>query len=172
MLAELTDLWMDVADAVLEKVPPFAGGYVTRMNMWAPGKALTAQNDVSTLISPRAYDQFVRGHDRRIFGRFPFVDYHMHSTQRHHAAGQAALEELTAIQLSLEHTFGGPPLETMLPVARRILESKPLLLTGFDCATADRCMAEFPSAGLCMLIALSGDEIPADVERWLARRGA
>ena len=68
LLGELTELWIAVGRAVLEVIPPFHGGYLGRMGMWAPGPAITPQNDVSTLLSPQTYGEFgsaVRSPDRR-----------------------------------------------------------------------------------------------------------
>jgi hypothetical protein len=167
ILAELTDLWIAVAEAVLAEIPAFGGGYVTRMNMWAPGKALTAQNDVSTLVSARTYRQFVEPCDRKIVGRFPYTDFHMHASEHHQIDNVLALEKLTAIELTLEHTLGGLPLETMLPAARRILDRKPLLLACLDCDSAERCLRELPSAGLCVMVAINDHEVPRSLETWL-----
>jgi hypothetical protein len=69
----------------------------------------------------------------------------------------------------LEHTLGGLPLEKMIPVARRILRRKPLLLAALDLDSARRCLEELPAAGLCILLAVSGREIPSEYCRWLQK---
>ncbi len=167
VLAELTDLYIAVGEAVLAEIPPFRQGYVTRMNMWVPDKALTLQNDVSTLISARVYRQLVQSFDRKIASRFHYTDFHMHSTEHHQIDAVLEEEEVTAIQLALEHTVGGPPLETMLAAARRILNKKPLLLACPDRASAERCIRELPPAGLCIMIVSSDEDTPSALNAWM-----
>jgi hypothetical protein len=166
VLAEITDLWIAVGEAVLAKIPVFEHGYVTRMGMCAPDRAITLQDDVSTLVSPDAYRRFVVPCLRKILDRFPYVDFHMHASEHHQVGNILELKKLAGIQFTLEHTLGGPPLEKMLPLARRILEEKPLLLTCLDCDSADRCLRELGPTGLFIAIATSGDDISPEIEAW------
>jgi hypothetical protein len=160
VIAELAELWIAVGNAVLADIPPFHRGYATRMGMWAPGPALSLQNDVSTLVSAQTYLEFAWPSDRKITHRFPYSDFHMHSSEHHQIDGLLKLEQLTAIQLTLEHTLGGPSLDALIPVARRILGAKPLLLVCLDHASADRCLEELPAAGLCVMVASNERDIP------------
>ena len=169
ILGELTDLWIGIAEAGLAVVPPFWGGYSTRMKMWTPGEAITPQNDISTLISPRMYEEFVLPWDRKIFDHFPYHSFHMHSTEHHHIGALLTLERLTAIQLTLEQDVGGPTLETMLPAAKRILAKKPLLLVALDIETAEICLDTLPARGLCVMVGLNDDDIPSFYEPWLEK---
>jgi hypothetical protein len=169
ILGELTDLWIGIANTTLEIIPPFYGGYCTRMKMWAPGKAITPQNDISTLISPAMYKEFVLPWDRKIVTHFPYHSFHMHATEYHQVDNLLKLTELTAIELTLEHTLGGPPLDNMLPIAKRILDEKPLLLCALDIETAERCIEELPSAGLCVMIGINDYDIPPFLNQWLER---
>jgi hypothetical protein len=166
ILAELTELWIGVAGAVLAEIPPFHGGYCSRMRMWASGPAITPQNDISTLLSPRMYRRLVLPTDERIVAAFPYSCFHMHGSEAHQTDNLLALERLTAIQFTLEHTLGGPSLEQTLPVLHRILARKPLIVAALDVASAERCLAELPAAGLCLTIAVAGAEIPAEFVAW------
>ncbi len=166
VLGELTDLWIGIAQAVLEVIPPFHGGYCTRMKMWGPGWAVTPQNDTSALISPRMYEQLVLPFDRQIVDRFPYHSFHMHSTEHHQIDVLLTLRRLTAIQLTLEHTLGGPALDVTLAAARRVLGKKPLLLVALDTETAELCLRELPAAGLAVMIGFNDDGIPDEFERW------
>jgi hypothetical protein len=167
ILDELTDLWIGIADTVLEVIPPFCGGYSTRMKMWAPGQAITPQNDISTLISPRMYERFALPRDRRIFEHFPYHSFHMHSTEHRHIDTLLTVEDLTALQLTIEQDVGGPPLDTMLAAAKRVLAEKPLLLVPLDIQTAELCLETLPSQGLCLMLGLSDPEIPPRYAQWL-----
>jgi hypothetical protein len=166
-LAELTTLWIEVAGAVLAVIPPFLGGWCSRMKMWAPGMAITPQNDVSTLFSPATYRKLVFDFDQQIFAAFPYHSFHMHSTEFRHIRTLLESEKLTAIQLTLDHEAGGPPFEVILEKAQEILAKKPLLLAALDTQTADLCLRRLPPAGLAMLVAVNTPEIPAELKDWL-----
>jgi hypothetical protein len=167
LLGELAELWIHIGQTVLETIPSFYGGHSGRMGFWVPGPAITMQNDVSTLLSPAAYRGLVLPWDRKIVEEFPYTEFHTHGSENHQIGNILELEHLTAIELTLEHTIGGPPLEEMLSASRRILDKKPLLLAALDIESAERCLQELPSAGLCILLAVSGSEIPLEFCEWL-----
>ncbi len=167
ILGELADLWIRIGQAALDVIPPFHGGYMGRMGTWAPGPAITPQNDVSTLVSPEMYEQLVLPCDRKIVAHFPYTEFHVHSSEHHQVDNLLTLEALTSIEFTLEHTLGGPPLATTLPVARHILDNKPLILATLDIETAETCLQELPAEGLCLTIALNDPEIPSEIVRWL-----
>jgi hypothetical protein len=169
ILNELTDLWIGIAEAILDMIPPFNGGYLTRMKMWAPGKAITPQNDTSTLISPNTYKQHLFHLDRKIFCYFPFSSFHMHSTEYRQVGNLLAQENLTSIQFTLEHTSGGPPLRQMLEVCEHILEKKPLLLVAPDFESADIAIETLPPRGLCVMVGFNEYEIPSEYNTWVAK---
>jgi hypothetical protein len=167
-LAALNDLWIAVGRAVLAEILPFCGGYTARMGTWSEQPALTMQNDVSTLVSPRLYEELVLPLDRRTTECFRATEFHMHAAEHHQVPNVLKLPRLTSIELTLEHTLGGPPLNAMLPLARRILAEKPLILACLDVETAERCLAELPHEGLCLTIATNEHPVPAEIVRWLA----
>ncbi len=166
-LGRLADLWIRIAEVVLDVIPPFHGGYSTRMKMWAPGKAITPQNDVSTLISPRMYRTLVLPWDEHIFQSFPYQSFHMHATEYRQIPALLSCKRLTAIQLTLEHTLGGPSLVLMLQEAQRILAEKPLILVPLDLESAQVCLDELPSAGLAVMVGINSPEIQGDYVQWL-----
>jgi hypothetical protein len=171
ILDELAELWIAACQAVLPCIPPFHGGYASRMRMWAPGPAVTPQNDVSSMLSPGMYKDLVLQSDRKIVRAFPYHSYHLHDTEQHQIDNLLQLEELTCIQLFLQPSSGGPPVDKVLPVVRRALSVKPVILGTEDVETAERCLAELPAAGLCLLLCTEGDgPIPSDHRLWLERR--
>jgi hypothetical protein len=169
ILEEITNLWTCIAKALLEIIPPFHDGYLTRMKMWAPGKAITPQNDVSTLISPETYKEYLFHLDQRIFSAFPFSSFHMHSTEFRQVDNLLEQKDLTCIQFTLEHTCGGPPLRQMLDVCEHILEKKPLLLVAPDFESADIAIDTLPPRGLCVMVSENQYEIPPEYSSWAAK---
>jgi hypothetical protein len=167
VVAELTDQWIGTAKALLEVIPPFYGGYSSRMKMWAPGETVTPQNDVSSLISPKMYQAFFEESDRAIFSAFPYTCFHMHSTEHRQVDGLLRQEQLTCIEFSLEHNVGGLPLEPSKAVARKIQSVKPLILAAPDPASASECRQDLPSEGLCLLLWTNEAIIPDSHRAWL-----
>jgi hypothetical protein len=169
LLDALTSLWIDTAQALLSLIPPFAGGYCSRMKMWAPGETITPQNDASSLISPKAYAAFQANNDRRIFERFPYSCFHMHSTEYRHIPTLLAQPALTCIEFTLEHNHGGLALEPSLEAARTVLANKPLVLAAPDPASADICRDTLPPEGLCLLLAANEPTLPEAWVDWVQR---
>lgn len=167
-LEELTGLWIGIARTILKEIPPWHGGYMSRMKMWAPGPTITPQNDISTLISPGMYREFALDLDERIFTAFPHHLFHTHGTEYHHLSGWAGCKGLTAIQVTLEHTLGGPPMETMMPVMKRVLAQKPLLVCALDVESADYCIRQLPHEGLCVTIGLQYEPEQEHID-WAAK---
>ena len=169
LLGEITDLWIGIAQTLLPLIPPFHGGSCSRMRMWVPGPSITPQNDVSSLLSPAMYETFGLPYDRRITARFPFHSFHMHSTEHHQMDVLVKIEDLTALQMFLQHHAGGPPLAKVMPSVKRAMAKKPLLLGVPDAETADICLAELPSEGLCLMLTAGGGEITDEHKEWLMR---
>jgi len=169
LLCELTDLWIEIGRAVLAILPSFSGGYMARMGSWAPEPILTLQNDVSTMLSPDIFRELVLPCDRRIVEAFPRTEYHVHGSEYHQIENLLTLDRLTTIEFTLEHTLGGAPLETTLPVIRRMLDRRPVLLAALDTETADRCVRELPARGLCVMLASSSNNMPAPFIQWIGQ---
>lgn len=169
ILNELTELWIDVNEYVLNQIPSFFGGYMSRMKAWMPGKTITPQNDVSSLISPRLYRELIAAYDHRIVSSFPYHCYHLHAAGYNHFHTILNLDQLTAMQVTLEHTLGGPSLESIMPVLYDILKKKPLFLCALDTETADLCIRELPSEGLAVTIGLQGDDFDRGFDEWVER---
>ena len=166
-MCELADLWIRVAGAVLEIIPPFHGGYSTWMKLYAPGKAVNLQNEFAPLISSRMYEEFAHPLDDEPAAFFPYQSFHLHGSAAHQIEALLRLDGLTMIQLPLEHHVGGPSLEVMLPIARRILEKKALLLVPPDVETAEICLRELPAAGLCVAVMVVPRELGHEYDEWL-----
>ena len=169
-IAEITDLWISVALDLLKIIPPFHGGYSTRMRLFADRPAINPQNDSMTLISPRMYKKFFEESDRKIMGAFPYSSIHMHSTEYRHMPTILNYKDLSAIQLSLEHTVGGPPLKDMLEVSKMVLEKKPLILVAMDLNAAEIAIEELPARGLCLCVWFNEPApIPAEYKEWVEK---
>lgn len=123
------DVWIQVAGAQFACLPAFAGGYTApRLQVWAPGQVIRLEEDASILFSLAAYKKYFQACDRRIVSNFAYAIMHTHSANHKLIPALLEIQELSALQVSLDPT--GPPLEKMLPLLQTIQSAgKALLIT-------------------------------------------
>lgn len=149
LLRFCTDAWIEAAEAQFVVIPTVAGGYVNRYRIWAPGRSVVFQADISSLISRRTYERFMAPCDTRLCAAFDYVTMHTHS------AGQTQLDHWLAesgpdcIEISVDHL--GPTFVEQIPLYRRILERKPLVLMNPNREEVDMALRELPAAGLALI---------------------
>lgn len=124
-----TDIWIQVAQSLLALIPPFDGGYTApRLEVWAPGQLVRFEEDATILFSAKLYREFFQEWDRRIASSFDYTLIHTHSANHKLIADLLQIEELDAIQVSLDPN--GPSAEEMVPVLQKIQAAgKALLIT-------------------------------------------
>jgi hypothetical protein len=153
----LTDLWIELAAFQLQQIPAFHGGIGSfYFNMWAPWGTVWHQEDAVATLSPRLFEEFIAPCDERIVQAFDHCILHTHPST--FLPLEAYLDMgLTAIQLGLDE--GGPPIEAIGPRHRRILERKPLLITGrFRAEELEWIFSRLPPQGLAVLAIVGGPE--------------
>ena len=95
-----------------------------------PGTTANTQCDASVFLSPKHYADWFLPHDLRICESVDYSAIHLHSCSLHTVDALLAQEHPHALQVTLEAQPSGPPLDQMMPVFKKILGSKPLLLGG------------------------------------------
>jgi len=118
--------------AQLRLIPKFHGGYSCMYGIWAPEPICRDQADHSVLISPKLYEEVFLPHDLKIIDSFEYSIFHLHSATIHIAKGLAEIPKLGAIEVSIDYpakTFS-PPIEELIPIFKKIQESKPLIVSG------------------------------------------
>lgn len=150
LLAICTDIWIEVVDAVLDRIRPFQGGYVNRMRIWSPGRGVLSQEDASVFLSPTAYRRFVMPCDVRICRHYPYVMIHLHSAGLHVLDAMLEIEELAGVQAVVDQT--DPQLEEFLPrLAAVQAHDMPLVLYDeFKPRSFAAILAALDRAGLCL----------------------
>jgi hypothetical protein len=123
------DIFLQAAETRLSYTPAFHGGYLSGYGIWAPGKVLRTQMDNAVLLSPKIYGEQVLKHDRRVIEQFEYPLIHLHSGCLHIIDHLLDVEPLKAIQVSVDFP-GGPLVAEVLPILRKILRRKPLIVTG------------------------------------------
>ena len=123
------DVFIETARRRLSHTPRFEEGYISGYGIWAPGSVVRTQVDNATLLSPGVYRERVLPHDRRVIEAFDYPLIHLHSGCLHIVDDLLQVEALKAIQVSIDYP-GGPLASDVLPVLNKILQGKPLIVTG------------------------------------------
>lgn len=129
-LEEVTEAFVKILQAQLERIPPIEGGHVNPFGLWAPGTVVRTQCDASVFLSPRQYAEWYLPYDECICQAFDYAMIHLHSCSLHTVESLLRVEHPQAIQVTLETGPTMPSLEDLVPIFRQILLKKPLLIDG------------------------------------------
>lgn len=149
LLDVTTEVLLEVARGQQEIIPPFHGGYCTRYGIWAPGTVAYTQCDLSALLSAKTYAELVLPFEEKICRRFDYSLIHLHSGYLHTVDALLDAEFPTTIQIALD--TGSTPVTTrdLVPVCKKILERKPLVLEGhMVAADLEYLLESLPPHGL------------------------
>jgi hypothetical protein len=129
-LAEVTDVFIEILQAQLARIPPVKGGYVSPFGLWAPGTVVRTQCDATAFLSAAHYAEWFLPYDIKICEAVDYSIIHLHSCSLHTVDALLAVERPQAIQVTLETGPNVPSPEALLPIFRQILGVKPLILEG------------------------------------------
>ncbi len=145
------DLITVIAQAQVRATPRCLGGYAGPIRyFWAPGPMIETAEDASFLTSLETHRRFVVPVHRRVGARFPYTVVHLHSAQLHTVENLLDLPEVAAIQVTPDF---GEDMRPRIPVLRRILDAKPLLVHGVMAPEViDALRSELPARGLARFV--------------------
>ncbi len=170
LLDRCTEIWPLVWRAQQDHIPSWHGGYCTSYGIWAPGTTLRTQEDASALISPEHYREFLLPCDQRIFELVEYPLIHLHSGALHTVPALLEQERLAAIQVSLD-TPAGPPVPKLIPVLAKVLDRKPLIVSGPSTLEDAKLLVEaLPPAGLLLILRMEDPEDGSRLEQWFRDR--
>ena len=129
-LETVTDVFITVLKAQLERIPTVESGYVNPFGIWSPGTVVRTQCDASAFLSPRLYAEWYLPYDVRISEAVDCSVIHLHSSSLHTVDAILEQEHPDVIQATFETTPNGPSLAAMVPIFNKILESKPFIFEG------------------------------------------
>ena len=108
-------------------------------------------------MSAAHYAEWYLPWDVLICEAFDYSIIHLHSVSLHTVEPLLQVERPQAIQVTIETTPGAPTMHEMVPIFRRVLASKRLVIDG---AINERTLAflrsELPQDGLCILARQAG----------------
>ncbi len=147
----VTETFIDVLYAQLDRIPPIEGGYVNPFGIWSPGTVVRTQCDASAFLSPKHYEEWFLPYDVRISEAVDYSVIHLHSCSLHTVDALLEVECPRAIQVTLETSPGAPTLEDLVPIFCKILAVKPLIVEGpLSEEDVQFLLDRVPPDGLCI----------------------
>jgi hypothetical protein len=166
-LKKIQEVWLKVNNEVYEIVKDNneGGGAITWLNTWAPGKHAQMQCDMSVMISPKDYNNFIIPELKAQSEWMDYCLYHLDGMEQlRHLDSLLSLDKLDVIQwTSVE---GQPsPLE-FIPQLKKIQEAGKCLLIYTNTREFEDLMEQLSSKGLYLLMdAPSEDEANEIIKR-------
>ncbi|MCL1895564.1 MAG: hypothetical protein FWG03_03355 [Clostridiales bacterium] len=105
----------------------FGGHAMGFYHLWCPGECLWFQDDLTAIMSPGLYKEFLYDIHDRLAKSAPYTMMHLHMTSSYIVEFLLEMEGLSAIQVNKDI---GEPVEPMLPLLKKIREVKNLVLWG------------------------------------------
>lgn len=121
--------YRSVVDAQNALVPDFRGGTALGFyHVYCPGPSIWYQEDLSAIMSPAMYREFLAEPERRICARKDHTAIHLHPASFFILDELLVKDDLKAIEVNKD--VGGPSVAEMIPYLRKIQTKKSLILWG------------------------------------------
>lgn len=158
LLAAAVETLLDLVRSQWSLVPPFHRGYIMGgFGLWCPERCLVFQEDLTSVLSPAIYRDFLWEFDRALASAFPYSGMHLHQSSLFLLDQILDLAPLRLVQITCDEIASdlGPLAET----ARAVLARKNLILSGFFSRRQLLWLAEtLPSQGLALQALISTPE--------------
>ncbi len=152
-LEDVTDVFIEILQAQLARIPRIEGGYINPFGIWSPGSVVRTQCDATAFLSAKHYAEWFLPYDIKICEAVDYSIIHLHSCSLHVVDDLLAVERPHAIQVTIESEDSGPPVAAILPIFRQILGVKPLILEGaLSEAEVQLLQDELPLDGLSITV--------------------
>ncbi|MDP3064642.1 MAG: hypothetical protein Q8O40_15775 [Chloroflexota bacterium] len=163
LVERCVDLSASAVAAAYELVPKRLGGYAgTIRYFWAPGQIVEMSEDVTIIMSPASHRKWVAPIHKALGSRYPYNILHLHSCSLHTVDNVLEIEEVTAVEITPDF---GADMRPHVPLLKRILERKPLLIHGvMDIEEMKDLRGALPARGLALFCRCS---TPAEAEKVL-----
>jgi len=133
-----------------EIIPDFHGGRgIGFYYLWAPGNVIWLQEDACALLSPKLYADLVAPVDSHVLAAQNYNLFHLHPASFFIIDQLIDMNSLKVIQINKD--VGGPTVEEMLPVFKKVLAKKRLVVWGeFDDDEIAMLLDQLPAQGLML----------------------
>lgn len=129
LIERVTRIFLAVLAAQRRLTPPFYDGSALGFyHVWAPGRAIWFQDDLSAILSPTLYRQFFLDSARMILAGHDHTAVHLHPNSFFILDELLTLENLKVVQVNKD--ISGPGVKEMLPVLAKIMQTRGLILWG------------------------------------------
>ena len=155
---QVTDVFLEVINGQYQATKDFHGGYsVGFYRVWAPGKVIWFQEDLTAILSPTLYRELLKGCAEKICRDYPYTAFHIHPSSFFIVDDLLEVEGLKAIEVNKD--VGGPSVKEMMGVFKKIIQKKCLIIWGdLDEEDIDCIKRELPNTGLYLNIIVESAE--------------
>ncbi len=129
LLHNISKMFLDVIARQKKMVPRFHGGEsIGFYDLWTPDSCIWFQDDLTALLSPELYEAILYPVHKTIPPIYRHSLVHIHPTSFYTIDYLLEIDELDCIQINKDE--GGPSVEEMLPVFKKVLARKKLVIWG------------------------------------------
>jgi len=152
LFGKLTDVFLNLISHQYEEISEFYGGYSLGFyHVWAPERCIWYQEDLSALLSPAYYCEFLKECNEKICKNYKYTAMHIHPSSFFIIDELMKINNLKVIEVNKD--IGGPSIEEMMPQFKKILKSKSLIIWGdLNFSDLKMILNELPSKGLYLNI--------------------
>ena len=125
----VNSVFLQVIEEQQNSIPAFLGGYSMGFyDLWCPGKCVWFQEDLTSLLSPDIYREYILECNREVCHRYEYNAIHLHPSSFYILDDLLNIKNLKVIEINKD--VGGPSVEEMVPLFKRVLEKKRLCIWG------------------------------------------
>ncbi len=166
---QVTDVFLEVIKGQYHAIENFHGGYsVGFYQVWAPGKVIWFQEDLTAILSPTLYRELLMGCAEKICRDYPYTAFHLHPSSFFIVDELLKVDGLKAIEVNKD--IGGPSVKEMMGEFKKIIEKKCLIIWGdLDEEDIDCIKGELPNTGLFLNIIVESTERARQLQEHIAK---
>jgi hypothetical protein len=131
LIEKCTQAYIETIKIQLDIIPRYYGGTCEGYSMWTPGRSNWLANDLSTMISPETYRNFMFKYDQEIVDYLDSCWMHVHSGGAYMIEEFLKLQNLKGVQIVSDKP-SGPDLKDLLPIMKKIQNKHCLILRKFN----------------------------------------
>jgi hypothetical protein len=129
LLKLCTQIWIKTAKIQFQNASAFKGGFCNPYGVWAPGLNIRFQEDITALLSPKLYTEWLLPYHVKIANSFEYSVFHMHSGSLELYNWRVLCKEskINCLQVDLDPL--GPSFTSVLETLLEMNAQKPLIVT-------------------------------------------